>query len=161
MGDGNASRSFEPVNAVHSVSGVEELVELVELRVVQTTHLSSSRKRSADGPSSPDAEYSAHFEITVERSEKSFTVDCRVDIEMESSEVATTVRALYIHDAIEVSETAMDEFVRRVAFMTIYPYMRANVQELTARISEVPLTLPLVKAKDLQHIVPTNSDTEG
>ncbi|MBS6345005.1 MAG: hypothetical protein KH404_04620 [Bifidobacterium pseudolongum] len=51
--------------------------------------------------------------------------------------------------AADVSDELICEFFSRVAFFTIYPYLRASVSQQAARIEEPAPILPIVKAGDV------------
>ncbi|MEW5013319.1 hypothetical protein NAI87_05860 [Clavibacter michiganensis subsp. michiganensis] len=58
----------------------------------------------------------------------------------------TVVGATQFHfdSAYELSEEVAREFAERVGVMAIYPYLREAIQSFSTRLTQTPITLPLL-----------------
>lgn len=136
-----------------------ELVNSLKLDDVEFVRTLAERN---DAPDESDGTvgYKANFDMSVEIDEARTTVraSTKVGIELEFGTVEVEVALSYSskEGAInEIDDAVMENFVNRVAFMAAFPYLRAEVSHLTAKVFGSPLNMPIVTQGDV-----TSSQTD-
>ena len=125
-------------------------------RLVQATELSGVRFRHLSGTLNADSSEAGpepHYDLTIERqlSETHFGVLCTVHFEAPDAEYTVTVECAYLRQTEqEIAETAMVEFIERVAIMTAFPFIRESLHDLSRRLGAGPVVLGLLRPGDIQ-----------
>lgn len=140
---------------------INDLVESADLIHVAILELSAARSDLSHTndelfESFADGGYDAEidFELGMDRGEHDdkFRVRLQVLVESDPGIVRVNVAAEYSINELridEISEEIMLEFSNKVAVMTLIPYIRQSVADISQRVFTYPLTLPLYKAGEL------------
>ncbi|SEE18909.1 hypothetical protein SAMN04489740_0844 [Arthrobacter alpinus] len=139
-----------------SDADVRTLLDEVKLLGISYYELSASRSDTAidveESQSGIDIE--PLFTLGFARSNNSdrFQVRVKTEIQMDIGAIAVDVASEYElqnSTVAEVSDALILEFVNKVAMMTLIPYIRQSVSDLTARVFEVPLVMPMYRQGEL------------
>lgn len=133
------------------ITDIHELIQAVELTNVETIRVCAERKPGALGPTPGGGEFSADFDISVNRDTEGFEIRCTAGVDLVASNIEATIGAFYAHEeGLELGQEAFDEFVAKVGFMTLYPFLRSAVWDLCGKIGERQVTLPMITADQVE-----------
>lgn len=122
---------------------IQKFVELVELRDVKVMGFSGTLE--AD----PEEDAETEFELSFAPAFKSAGLRTRFKIEFSNGKATfmadMVARWDFPHPVTFKADTVI-EFAERVAFMTVYPYLRESIASTAARMNQPVPTLGLVKA---------------
>lgn len=101
-----------------------------------------------------DIQVTPSFTLKMGRSQEGdkFLIRLRTDISTPLGAVAADAAAEYTLanlDAGDISDTLMLEFANRVGIMTLLPYLRQAVSDMSQRVFSTALTMPVYKNGDL------------
>ncbi|MET3707381.1 hypothetical protein ABIB17_002018 [Arthrobacter sp. UYEF6] len=126
-----------------SLGDIQTFVDLVELKDVTVMGLSGALKTDSDGESE------TQFELSFAPAFKSAGLRTRFKIEFTNGK-ATFMADMAAHwefpHAVSFKADTVIEFAERVAFMTVYPYLRESIASTAARMNQPIPTLGLIKA---------------
>lgn len=138
---------------------IQDLVLEAELLHVAILELSAGRTdlyQSNDAlmASFEDNDYDADMDFGValdfdDEDSKRFRVRLQTEIESDPGIIRAILAAEYELDTFkprDLNEDVMLEFVNKVAVMTLLPYVRQTVADISQRVFTYPLTMPLFKA---------------
>lgn len=130
-----------------------ELVDRLKLEDVEFLRTLAERSDALD-ESNSTVGYKANFDMSIEVDEARTAVRARtkVCIELEFGNVEVEVELSYSSKEgtiNEIDDAVMENFVNRVAFMAAFPYLRAEVSHLTAKVFGSPLNMPIVTQNDV------------
>ncbi|ALE05497.1 hypothetical protein AL755_08425 [Arthrobacter sp. ERGS1:01] len=143
-----------------SDSDVVALLDEVKLLGISYFELSASRSEGApesDGERPGDGEeldIEPQFTLgfakanTAER----FQIRVKTEIQMPIGAIVVDIASEYeLQDSqvADVTDDLLVAFVNKVAMMTLIPYIRQSVSDLTARVFEVPLVMPMYRQGEL------------
>lgn len=145
---------------------LEEFVPRVELQRIDCIEC---RARST-AQLSPDVEpptftTQPSFQLrirTPDEDERSgwFFIDIRVVIEFEEGDATVAHRAIYEHPAEnEPSVQLLTKFTNEVAAMHLLPYLREALADVTRRVFDQPLMIPMIQRGELSFPVPQRTST--
>lgn len=121
---------------------IQKFVNHVELRDVQVMGFSGTLTGD------PEDEAETGFELTFAPAFQSAGLRTRFKIEFSNGK-ATFMADMAAHwefpDAVSFRADTVIEFAERVAFMTVYPYLRESIATTAARMNQPIPTLGLVK----------------
>lgn len=97
---------------------------------------------------------SPEFELSTGKDEENqrFRIRVKTTIDATPGHIFVDVVAEYdLHDLqVEtISREVMLDFANRVGLMALIPYIRQGIADLTQRVFNVPLTMPVYKAGDM------------
>lgn len=85
--------------------------------------------------------------------QQKFRIRIKTVIQAQPGQVVIDAAAQYSLDDFDlgnITEQVMLEFTNRVAVMSIIPYLRQGLADMTQRVFGVPLTMPLYRAGELE-----------
>jgi hypothetical protein len=149
-----------------TILDIHDLLRDAELESISCFELSAARygeDEDVDEESSADEDeiQPNHF-LQIARSESgdAFRVRVRTEIAVSVgrivSDVAIEYRVATIH-VDDISEELMLEFANDVAVMALVPYIRQSVSDITQRVFDSALIMPMVKRGELAF---TSADAE-
>lgn len=141
---------------------ISDLVHDVSLIDIAVLELSATRARKetgnedlAEGFNSDEYDVETDFSLKLANdldSDKKFRVQVTTSIESTPGKIYIEMAADYSLEALTTGEIDSDlilDFANRVAFMTLLPYIRQTVADISQRVFIQPLTMPIFKAGDL------------
>ncbi|MGF3055595.1 hypothetical protein [Microbacterium sp. YY-01] len=134
------------------MTDVHQMVEATSLSSIEYFKMHAERDLSF----SPDApvEVSPSYILTVDFQPdgERFRVLFETDIETTAGHISCGVAAEYAHPSVilrQASGEAISEFVNNVALMHLIPYVRNGVADITQRVFEAPLLMPIFQRGEL------------
>jgi len=125
------------------VTSAKHLLTLVELTSI-TYFEYSGRRTSSSAEVSEEGPANAKSQVMQLVREELMSIRCRVEVDTAKGEYIVDLAVNYsLPESVEIAEEAIDEFINRVAMMTLWPYIRIGIQELTARLEGRSLVLGL------------------
>lgn len=135
---------------VRRLESLEELIPLIEVRDVQFEELSAGRAPDADGPTNPEDEIAIKFDITEAREGLMLLVRVTANVGLKSSLIRVTAIVSYeMSENCDLAPSLFAEFIEKVAFFTVYPYIRSSIQSLAMMIDERKIILPIIRAGEI------------
>lgn len=141
---------------------IHRLVAEVELRHVATLEMSAGRVDHSQSneelmASFEDKGHDIEMDFGValdlgEEQDKRFRVRLLTEIESDPGIIRVNLAAEYELTELnprDIPEEVMLDFVNSVAVMTLLPYVRQSVADISQRVFTYPITMPLYKANDL------------
>ncbi|UIP57674.1 hypothetical protein DSM26151_05390 [Agromyces marinus] len=89
--------------------------------------------------------------------ESGFRIILETRISAQPGNIGCTVQAEYGLEALRANEVpadAMEEFINNVALMSLLPFVRQAIADITLRVFEAPLMMPIIKRGDLSFGLP-------
>lgn len=139
--------------------GIHELVDATSLLSISFLEISAKRadENASTAPVPDDDGFLVEPEFTLQigraGNENKFRVRVSTEIASEPGLVTVDAAAEYALDGLtlsEISEELMLEFVNRVATFALIPYIRQALADITLRVFESPLTMPLYRQGHLE-----------
>lgn len=139
---------------------------LDEIKLLDVDILSLEAHRHSDVGDSAiedaEVEFEPKFGISIDNTDDDYTIRIRVrlDIEFSFGSVHAEVGLIYRSGQRPVEAMGDDEmqlFINDVAFMSAFPYLRAEVGGLSGKLFKRPLTLPVVQRGDVTFSPSPNS----
>lgn len=130
-----------------------DLVERVSLSDIFFLKTSAQRGDSSqEGQES--TKYSADFDMSIDVKEdlSAMRVCVEVHIELDVGKVEVEIALVYSSndDGLgDLPPELLENFVNKVAFMAAFPYLRAEVSALTAKVFGSPLNMPIITQGDI------------
>lgn len=130
------------------VVDVHRLVEASSLLSVEVFKLSAERQ--LDVEPTDDFEIDPSYLLTTDFRDDGagFRIRLLTDIETPIGTISCGVLAEYAHDGVRLgpeSSEALNEFVNGVALMHIIPYVRQAIADVTLRVYQSPLLMPILQ----------------
>lgn len=124
---------------------LEGLVAAVQLESVTHEELSAKRIATADG------QPSNLLSVNATRRPDRIEVVCGVDHTTVDAIYRVVTRAIFrAADAFQVADPTMTAFVQQVGIMTVYPFLREAVRDLSVRVGAEPALLELIRPGQIQ-----------
>lgn len=149
-----------------------DLVEDVEILAITFLEIAARRIEQGDEDTESDLDDAddegdqiqpSHLLQTGHRKDDhGFRIRVRTEIPLKRGNVVSDIAVEYELSSLlasELSEELMLEFVNRVGVMALIPYLRQSVADVTQRVFGSPLTMPMIRAGDLQ-FGPDNQDAD-
>lgn len=132
---------------------IQALVDDCSLSAIELYELSASRAESIDGVEDGE-EIDPSYSLQIERrnDDKGFRVRIATQIETGVGTIRTDVAAKYDLDAIHASDIAQEvmvDFVNNVSIMALIPYIRQSIADMSLRVFESALLMPMVQRGEL------------
>lgn len=140
---------------------LQDLVDDAELLHVATLELSAARTDLSQSnedvlnsfvDNGYDVEIDFNLGIDRDDEDSRFRMRLEVWIESDPGTIRVQIAAEYALDTLTVKEIehpVMMEFANKVAVMTLLPYVRQSVADISQRVFTYPLTVPMYKAGQL------------
>lgn len=130
------------------VVDVHKLVENTSLLGIYVYQLSAVRE--LDAPQTDDFEIDPHYSLTADfRDDRAgFRVRLVTEIETPIGRIECGVYAEYDHAGVNLgpeSSEAFNEYVNGVALMHLIPYVRQSIADVTLRVFNAPLLMPILQ----------------
>lgn len=125
------------------LDNIQTFVDLVELRDVKVMGLSGVLEAE------PEEDAETEFELSFAPAFKSSGLRTRFKIEFSNGQarfMADMAAHWEFPHSVAFDAGVVIEFAERVAFMTVYPYLRESIASTAARLNQPIPTLGLVKA---------------
>lgn len=135
------------------------LVNAVDLESISFLELSAKRadeeatQSLVDNEESYDVQPDFTLQFARDIDQQKFRIRIKTVIQAQPGTVVIDAAAEYSLSNLEledITEELMLEFANRVALMSIVPYLRQGLADMTQRVFGVPLTMPLYRAGELQ-----------
>ncbi|CAN5239669.1 hypothetical protein BH11ACT3_BH11ACT3_05810 [soil metagenome] len=98
-------------------------------------------------------------EIFTRRNERALSVRIRSKVRAHDAEYAVDIIVDFASDAdVHADQELVTEFVKRVAMMAAWPYIRGAVSDIGGRLRAEPLTLGILKPSDIEIGEPIPAD---
>lgn len=141
---------------------VHDVLDDVSLGSIGFFRLLAEHLDDADGDGE-EVEVDPKYLMTTETRDdrKGFRVSLDTSITAGVAHVRCTVHAEYELDQIDAEDIrgdTMQEFVNNVALMNILPFVRQGIADLTQRVFNAPLFMPIIKRGDLTFTLPGSAD---
>lgn len=134
----------EPETA-RNVSDIDGLLALTELKAVTFNEVSARRADTEDEPNQFRMEVSS-----LVGDGDSITVRCRAVVDGAGGAYVAEADGLFsLAERVQIDESVLLEFVERVGVMTVYPYLRTAISDLSARIGHKTPVLRLLRPGDV------------
>jgi hypothetical protein len=139
---------------VREVADLAELVQVLDLGTIRFYELraewddtdgSAQPERAADTADGKTKQFSAEFRTAYRQHDNG--VDYRVDVTVPipNGQIRVDAAAMYVaDDRFSVSERVLFEFGDMVAVMTLLPYLRQAVMDLSIRVGTEQVVLPII-----------------
>lgn len=123
------------------------LGELVDVRILEFSATLAEDDRS--DLDDEDVEHTLQVKISVRSGvlEAHLKADVRTKTADYSGVAATQ---FHFSSDIELSQEVAREFTERVAVMALYPYVRELVSDMSVKLRQAPVTLPLMRSGQTQ-----------
>jgi hypothetical protein len=146
---------------------LEELVEFSDIESISYFEIAATRVESDEllEPGDHDEQIQpTHLLQTAHRgSEDGFRVRIRTEIEVDVGSIVVDVAAEYTlvnATTAQITPELMVDFVNKVAVMTLVPYLRNAVADITLRVFGTALTMPIMRRGELEFELPNELDPE-
>ena len=134
------------VEGVRETQNASEIVDRVRLEDVSFSEVSGRRLESAtDFAEDPSAK------LMVRENDRE--VQARVELEVRSEEASLRLSSVATFGKLEpftMSSASAEEFLQKVAVFAIWPYLRAEVQQLSSTLGVPSVALPLLRQGEVQ-----------
>jgi hypothetical protein len=134
------------------VTDLHQLIDEVSLSGFITYELAGRRRDGGFGDTGEPVEATVPtMQVLVQETPEQIAVRLRGHLNTERLvDLVADMSAIYNKTSpFTAEEDVLHEFVRHVAVMSLYPYVRQQIHDLGSRLGQ-PLTLELLKAADLQ-----------
>lgn len=135
---------------------LDEFAGAVALIRIGYKKLFAHRTENANLIETKDPAFSLGFEVGVDNS-KSILVQLGVRLSMHDGEFECIVEGEFHlqgqFDVVDATDEVISAFINDVALMSLFPYLRQAISDLTYKTLESAITLPLLRRGDLQIIV--------
>lgn len=129
-------------------AALEDLVERVEL-IAMETHELSARIEPTDSPEDCD-QNNLTIKVEMQRRENQFGFRLVAELLAPQGSANATVAAIYRAEGDQPEQGAVIEFGNNVAIMSIIPYLRSALADITLRVFGRAVTIPLVRSGEIQ-----------
>lgn len=140
---------------------VQTLLDDVSLLAISTVALSArriEREAANAGEYSVDPQYTLHTGWRDDH--KGFRIVLQTEIEAPVGDIRCDVQAEYVLEDLArttVPQEAMQEFVNSVAIMTVLPFVRQGIADITLRVFESPLLMPIIHRGQITFNLPPDA----
>lgn len=132
---------------------VHALLADASLLAISTVALSANRKERED---KTDGELTVEPQYTLETGWRSdeigFRIALQTEIEAPVGDIRCDVQAEYElqqYKMSDISQAVLQEFVNQVALMAILPFVRQGIADITLRVFEAPLLMPIIQRGEI------------
>jgi hypothetical protein len=142
------------------------LVNAVDLESISFLELSAKRldeeatQSLVDNDEAYDVQPDFTLQFARDLDQQKFRIRIKTVIQAQPGTVVIDAAADYSMSDLEledITEELMLEFANRVALMSIVPYLRQGLADMTQRVFGVPLTMPLYRSGELQFTAASSS----
>lgn len=131
---------------------VHALLASAELIGISTVELSARRRQTdvVDAESTVDPDYSLLVDARSDLT--GFRVVLQTAITASIGEIQCDVQAEYLIGALKMDQIPRDvlqEFINNVALMTVLPFVRQGIADITLRVFEAPLLMPIIQRGEI------------
>ncbi|MBM7767377.1 hypothetical protein [Glutamicibacter nicotianae] len=136
-----------------------EDVSLLDIVILELSAVRSNKEQGNDELAKGfiDGEYNVEtdFSMSMARdteSNKKFRIQVTTDIISDPGKIYVETAAEYALNDLnidDIDESLMLDFANRVALMTLLPFIRQSVADVSQRVFIQPLTMPIFKAGEL------------
>lgn len=127
-----------------SIIDAKDLLTLTELDGIRY-YETSARRREDNRDTQVD------IEIRLRRAEREIEVRCVARVVGEGADYCADASALFtLSEPVEITESALAEFVERVGVMTVYPYLRESIHRSAATLGVARPTMKLLRPGDIR-----------
>lgn len=126
---------------------VAELLAMAELEDVAYQEISGKRTERPEGDTGSGAT-SATSETFVKVAvvDGRFIVRCRTTLEAPDAEYVVEAEARYLLDGeVDIPSAIQREFSEKVGVMTVYPFLRSAILEMSSRLGAGRAVIPLLR----------------
>lgn len=135
-----------------AVEDVQRLVEAAQLLSIETVALSAERHVGVESDEEFEIEPEYELSITLRDDFGGFRAQLSTAISVPIGEIRCVIYAEYVLDNARIgveSTEAMSDFINGVALMHILPFTRQAISDVTMRVFNNPLLMPLIKRGEL------------
>lgn len=152
------------MSTLEIVSDVQRLVDVARLSSIETVALSAERRDSGETESDEDFEIAPEYDLTITLRDDfgGFRAQLATAISVPIGDIRCVIYAEYELDNARIgseSTTAMGEFINGVALMHVIPFTRQAISDLTMRVFNNPLLMPIIQRGDLGFALQLNPDS--
>ena len=133
---------------------IEQLVEDVQIAAINFYEVSAVR---TDDPGDPEgeADVAPSYLLDTSTSEDGagFRVRIRTEIDVAFGHIVVDLGAIYELNslsALDISPETLIDFVNGISIMTLVPYNRQAIADITQRVFGASLTMPMIKRGELE-----------
>lgn len=143
---------------------VHALVDDADLHAISMVNLSARRiEREAKNASefSVDPQYT--LQTARREDDKGFRITLQTEIEAPIGDIRCDVEAEYVLQQLvmtAVPQEVLQEFVNDVAIMAMLPFVRQGIADITLRVFESPLLMPIIQRGQITFGLPPD-ETSG
>lgn len=120
--------------------GVRDLLDATRLDGIDFLEFSGIRDPDAAG------EFEANFSARGTAWGRRIETELTVVVTGQGAQLTVTAAAHYSRSSVdEIPASTRDEFMEKVAIMTLYPYLRESVQSLATRLGVSAPILPIIR----------------
>lgn len=134
------------------VSDVHALVEDATLLRIEVIKLAAERRLDVENDDSFTVEPSYTLAIDLRDNRDGFRVRLSTDLMLPLGGVSCVAYAEYEMKRMSVgaaSTEAMGDFINGVVLMHVIPYVRQSISDLTMRVFNFPLLMPMIQRGDI------------
>ena len=142
-----------------SGASVAQLVEDAQLTSIDTLHLQATQIEGAEPVEQAEPIWALGIDNRTDN--MGFRIRLRVELDFGNGSVQAEVAAAYSTRTVESTQIAlpaMEEFVNGVAVMHLLPFLRQAVSDLTGRVFNAAITLPLLQRGQLTFEIERGAD---
>jgi hypothetical protein len=134
---------------------LEQLVEGAEIEEISFFEISAIRNDSPTEASGGDDDVFPSYQLDTGTKDDGagFRVRIRTEIDVALGRIVTDLAVTYLTpslDANEVGPGTLLDFVNNVSVMTLVPYNRQAIADISQRIFGATLTMPMIKRGELE-----------
>lgn len=143
---------------------VHALLADVSLTAISTIALSANR---VEREGEIDAELTIEPQYKLETGWRSdhagFRVVLQTEIKAPVGDIRCDVQAEYALQELKMSaipQAAIQDFVNQVALMAVLPFVRQGIADITLRVFEAPLLMPIIQRGEITFNLPADGEIE-
>lgn len=143
------------------VRDVHEMVDVTSLLGIEVYRLSAFRNLDAQPAENFEIDPSYALATDLRDDGDGFRVSLLTEIDTPIGRIECGVLAEYEHHGILVtsaSSEALTEYVNNVALMHVIPYVRQSIADITLRVFNSPLVMPILQRGQMSFRVEVDND---
>ena len=137
---------------------MERLKDLVSRSDLESINVHELSAKLVPGVSEESDEATFDLNIQTRAAPGEFGVRVTVDATTPVGVIKVVIAAEYSAEGAEPDPELLGLFASEVAIMSVFPYVRQAVSDMSQRVFEQPLMMPIVKRGELQ-LTPIDADS--